>query len=314
MNRMERLTGILLLLQEQSLTSEQIARRFEISKRTVLRDIQALSEIGVPIVAIAGPGGGYSLPSDYRLAPLPLTTREVFLLLLSLSVINKLPSTAFMAERTSLAAKLRAILPRQDEADVERLLTMVAVEMPERDHDPDHGTPFLEALLLALEQGLWVRVSYQSADQRSTQHPFPRQITTQNGYWYCRAYSFEHEQERTYRIDRMLELTRANDEFQAMPEPVDEQLPYEHESHPEVITRLTARGVAWFESEPHLGHRVQRNPDGSGVVTFRCPPHELDWFARFFASLGAEAEVCAPPELQERLLHLGRGLVARYQK
>jgi len=57
MNRVDRLTAILLLLQERPRTSEEIARRFEVSKRTVLRDVQALSEMGVPVIARDGAGG-----------------------------------------------------------------------------------------------------------------------------------------------------------------------------------------------------------------------------------------------------------------
>ncbi|MBI1882326.1 MAG: HTH domain-containing protein [Chloroflexi bacterium] len=113
MNRIERLTAILLLLQEKSHTSVEIAHRFEVSKRTVLRDIQALSEMGVPVIAQAGPGGGYSLVPDYWLAPLPLTVGETFLLQLTLSAITKLSDAPFKPERASLLAKLRALLPEQ---------------------------------------------------------------------------------------------------------------------------------------------------------------------------------------------------------
>jgi predicted DNA-binding transcriptional regulator YafY len=60
MNRTDRLTAILLLLQERSRTAGEIARHFEVSRRTVLRDVQALCEIGVPIVAREGVGGGAS--------------------------------------------------------------------------------------------------------------------------------------------------------------------------------------------------------------------------------------------------------------
>ncbi|MBC8074651.1 MAG: HTH domain-containing protein, partial [Chloroflexales bacterium] len=54
MNRVERLTGIVLLLQERPRTAEQIAAHFAVSRRTVLRDVQALCEIGVPLIAREG--------------------------------------------------------------------------------------------------------------------------------------------------------------------------------------------------------------------------------------------------------------------
>jgi predicted DNA-binding transcriptional regulator YafY len=308
MNRIERLTAILLLLQEQPRTSEQIARHFEVSKRTVLRDVQALCEMGVPIVAREGAGGGYSLLGTYLPAPLPLTANEAFLLLLALSAITRLSDTPFAQERASLIAKLRALLPQQQLPAVERLLATVDVEVPQR----NARAPFLEPLMAAAQQRRWVQVTYQSAERLSTQHILPRQITARSGYWYCRAYAYEHQDERTYRVDRVRAVAPASERFQSIAAP--EPPPYDHESHPEIVATLTARGVAYVENEPHMGGQVQRLPDGSGRVAFRCPPGELGWYAHYFASLGAEVHVDAPPELRERLAQLGQSLADRYQK
>jgi predicted DNA-binding transcriptional regulator YafY len=307
MNRVERLTGILLLLQEKPHTSVEIAGRFEVSKRTVLRDIQALCEMGVPVVAQPGSGGGYSLPENYSLAPLPLTTHEAFLLLLALKAIARLPETPFLPERASLLAKLQALLPDPPPPDLEQLLAVANLDVPER----TQSTPFLEPLLLAARQQRWVQVSYQSTERLSTQHLLPRQITLQNGYWYCRAYAFEHQEERTYRVDRICTLTPAGEQFQGTPTP--EPRPYDHPSHPEVVVNLTARGVSYIESEPHLGQQIRRNPDGTGILIFRCPPNELDWLARYLAGFGPEAEVQTPPKLRQRLYQLGQKLAEQYQ-
>jgi predicted DNA-binding transcriptional regulator YafY len=305
MNRIERLTAILLLLHEQPRTSAEIARRFEVSRRTVLRDVQALCEMGVPVVAQEGAGGGYSLPPGYRPAPLPLTAPEAFLLLLALSAITRLSDAPFAPERASLQAKLWALLPQQHLPHVEQLLETVAVDVPAR-----AAAPALEPLLAAAQAESWVRVTYQGAERRSIQHLLPRQISAQNGFWYCRAYAYEHGEERTYRVDRVLDIAPAGEPFQHLRAPAP--LPYDHETHPLVLATLTARGVAAAESEPHIGQRIERRPDGSGRLAFRCPPAELPYFARFFAGLGADAHVSAPPELRERLLALGRALLAHY--
>src|SRR6266550_2899561 len=94
MNRMDRMTAILLLLHERgrtrACTSGELADRFEVSRRTILRDVQALCEIGVPVIALEGVGGGYRLPEDYALTPLPLTANESILMLLALSAIERL--------------------------------------------------------------------------------------------------------------------------------------------------------------------------------------------------------------------------------
>jgi predicted DNA-binding transcriptional regulator YafY len=306
MNRIDRLTGILLLLQEQPRTSEEIARHFEVSRRTVLRDVQALCEIGVPIVAREGAGGGYSLPDSYAATPLPLTAREAFLLLLALSAITRLGDAPFAEERASLAAKLRATLPAPQLADAEDLLAAVAVELPQR----LRPAPFLDALVAAARDKRWVRVTYQSAERRSTQHLLPRQVFTQNGLWYCRALAHERGEERTYRVDRIAALDPLGADFAPIDAPAPP--PYHHEAHPEVVVALTPRGAAYVEGEPHIGALVERGSDGAGRLTFRCPPAELAWFARYFASLGADADVRSPPDLRERIRRIGEQIVDQY--
>lgn len=308
MNKLERLTAILLLLQDQPHTSDEIARHFEVSKRTILRDIQALSEMGVPIIAREGVGGGYSLPTDYRLAPLPLTAREAFLLLLALSTINQLSDTPFAPERVSLIAKLRALLPKQELPNVEQMLATVSVEVPER----EQRAPFLEPLMATAQQGRWVQIEYQSAERLSTHHIFPRQIRAENGLWYCRAYSHERQAERTFRVDRIRALSPAGEHFR--PPPAPEPTPYDHESHPQIIAELSARGVALVEVDSTLAPHVRRHPDGAGQLSLRCPPGELEWYARFLAGLGPEVAVLSPPELRQRLAQLGQQLLDRYQQ
>jgi predicted DNA-binding transcriptional regulator YafY len=300
------MTGILLLLQERPRTSEEIARRFEVSRRTVLRDVQALCEVGVPIVAREGVGGGYSLPADFALPPLPLNAREVFLLLLSLSAVARLGDAPFAAERASLAAKLRAALPAAHLADADTLLETVGVEVPER----TERAPFLEQLIDAAREGYWVRVEYRSADRASVQHLLPRRVFAEGGLWYCRAHAAEHGQERTYRVDRVRALEWPGLEF--TPPVVSPPKPYHDGSHPEVAVVLTPRGAAAVESEPHLCPQLARGAGGAWLLQFRCPPGELDWYARFFAGLGPEADVRAPPELRERIRRIGEQIVDRY--
>jgi predicted DNA-binding transcriptional regulator YafY len=306
MNRIDRLTGILLLLHQRPRTSEEIARHFEVSRRTVLRDVQALCEIGVPVIAREGARGGYSLPEDYALAPLPLSAREAFLLLLALSSVTRLADAPFAAERESLAAKLRAVVPRAHVAGAEALLATVAMDVPER----TLPAPFLDELIDAAHRGRWLRVTYQSAERESVQHLLPRQVFAQNGLWYCRAHAHERGEERTYRVDRVRAAEPATAGFERLRAPAP--TPYHHDSHPQVVVVLTARGAAYAESEPHVGAQIERGPDGAGRLAFRCPPGELDYFARYFASLGAEADVRAPQELRDRIRRIGEQLVDRY--
>src|SRR5207247_7550896 len=98
MNRIDRLTAIILLLQGGRRTASEIARRFEVSRRTVFRDIEALGEMGIAIVTEAGAPGGYTLMPDYSRAPLQLPGGESLLLRLALSSVSQLADMPFMQE------------------------------------------------------------------------------------------------------------------------------------------------------------------------------------------------------------------------
>lgn len=311
MNRIDRLTGILLLLQRRPRTADEIARRFEVSKRTVVRDMWALREIGVPIFAQDGAKGGYSLPGDYRLAPLPLTPREMFLLLLALDVIDSHADAPFAQERTTLRGKLHALLPEEELARIERWLSATSIAIPKR----RQRAPLLEALIEATGQEgqqRWLRIAYQSARRRSACVIYPREVFAQEGYWYCRAFSNDAGEERLYRVDRILTLKPASDA--SLPDTPPPAPPYGDAAHPLIVATLTLTGAARIESERHLGQILIRNADGSAALSFRCPPTELEYYTRLFASLGDEADVREPPELREGIRALGQQIVNHYRE
>ncbi len=306
MNRIDRLTAIILLLQGGRRTASEIAQRFEVSRRTVFRDIESLCEMGVPIVTEAGVHGGYTLMPDYSLAPLQLTARETLLLRLALSSVSQLADTPFKEERESLLAKIQALLPARYQQDTDQLLQTIRLDVPAR----AYATPFIEQLIESARAGQWLCVSYRSERGTSQQTILPRRLYSAGGFWYCEAYSHERQEERTYRVDRFVEMNAT--EAPAYQEPRSPQLPYGHPSHAEVRIRLTARGVLVMERDPQLGDMIQPEGEEGGVLCFRCPSGEYDWLVRTLLSLGPDAEVLAPQELRELVRRAAGEIVRRY--
>lgn len=152
MNRIDRLTAILLLLQGKKRTARELARRFEISRRTVLRDMQALSEMGIPIVAEQGVSGGYTLPPDYSLPPLALTLHEALLLRLALGGLARLTAMPYNDERESLLAKVDTLLPHYARARLDQDEQTLSIDIPSR----PYPTPFLDRLLENARAERWV--------------------------------------------------------------------------------------------------------------------------------------------------------------
>ena len=110
MNKTDRLLAIVLELQSQGrLRAEDLAATFEVSKRTIYRDIQALSEAGVPVVAVTGQG--YSLMEGYFLPPLNFSSDEALMLILGSDFMAQNFDTPYGAAALSACRKIELVLP-----------------------------------------------------------------------------------------------------------------------------------------------------------------------------------------------------------
>jgi predicted DNA-binding transcriptional regulator YafY len=308
MNRIDRLTAILLLLQRGKRTAGEIAQRFEVSRRTIQRDIDALCEMGIPITADLGVAGGYSLPPDYSLPPLALTLHEALLLRLALSSLTQLGETPFKQERESLLAKVETLLPRQKSEDLNKLTQTVSLNVPTQ----PYPTPFLDQLLASAQEQQWVSVTYRSEKGVSQQTLLPEHLRTSAGLWYCEAYSYERQETRVYRVDRFMDVNIAPSPptFEGPTAPIL----HFHPSFPEVRIHLTARGVLRLEHDPHLGPYLQRKEEGDGLLSIHLRPEEYDWLVRVLLSLGTDTTILAPEELRQRLQQQIQEIACHYSK
>jgi len=294
MNRIDRLTAILLLLQTGKRSAAAIAQHFEVSRRTIQRDIDALCEMGIPIVADLGVTGGYSLPPDYSLPPLALTLHEALLLRLALSSLSQLSATPFKQERESLLAKIQTLLPQHEREHLEQLSHTLSLNVPSL----PYPTPFLDQLLENAREHQWVCVTYRSEKGVSQQTLLPTHLRTHEGLWYCEAYSHERQAWRIYRVDRFLDVKAAPSPSLEHPIPISAR---EDPSFPEVRVHLTARGVLRLEHDAYLGPRLQHQDNGEGLLLLHWRPEEHDWLVRVLLSLGIDAKILAPEALRTRV-------------
>ncbi|WP_459500657.1 helix-turn-helix transcriptional regulator [Bacillus sp. C1] len=218
MNRTDRLLAILIELQRtQIVTAKSLAEKFEICKRTVYRDMQALSESGVPIFSM--PGQGYSLMDGYFLPPIQLKPEEAVTLLLGSDYVEKNFDSTFSQHAKSAKEKLDVILPPEQQKKMKELrgtFRFLSGTFPHQKPEQEQLEKQLFLLQEAIQAGQCVSFSYRKPNQsnktKRTVHAYG--LVNISGIWYIVAHCLLRQQIRHFRLDRMSDLQKEQTFFQ----------------------------------------------------------------------------------------------------
>lgn len=204
MNRVDRLLALLLFLQSRRVTTaDQMARHFELSLRTIYRDLAALSEIGVPIVAEAGIG--YTLRPGFHLPPINFTAEEANALVTGSMLARHLADSSMRPSLQSALAKVRAVLPRDQQdrvARLERAMTLTAGVEAQAPAD-------LGLLQQALAELRLLQFTYQAMEPSTPTKRIvePQGLIRYLDRWHLIGWCRTRQALRDFRTDRISNLT-----------------------------------------------------------------------------------------------------------
>lgn len=311
--RADRLISTLLLLQVHGrLTSRSLAERLEISERTVLRDMDALSAAGVPVVADRGPGGGWRLIDGFQTKLTGLTPAEIQTLFFAhppqlLAALGLGPA----AEAAWL--KLQATLPAASQRQADRARRSILIDP--RGWQESQSVPSLPLLLDALWRGRRVRFIYERAlGEAGERLVDPLGLVARGSVWYLVA--SRGGELRTYRVSRIRDATL--DERESLERDDFDLAAYWETSTLEFRERLP-RYCATFLVAPSVmrwaryrGWRLEEEQEEGSRVRIRMRFDAPEEALQFALSFGADAEVIDPPELRGKVLEAARGTLGRY--
>jgi predicted DNA-binding transcriptional regulator YafY len=292
-------------------TAAELAEEFEVSRRTMLRDLSALSAMGVPLRSTPGPGGGYSLPRGSRRLSPSLTVDEALGLIASYEALLRYPVHPFSTQGLSAVTKLRAALPKDVVAELDRLRRHVFVGGPVRDYE----APLLGELLQAALDRAHLKVRYDSIESGITERVvFPHGLYASQGYWYCACFDRRRETNVPMRADRFLSAERVEG-FEPPPElSIQGWLSEAREAVGErlrVRARVTERGRKSFELTSLFG-TIAPEEGGGGALEAEIPLSEIDYYASRLLSVGTDATVEYPPELVEAIQNKASEVIRLY--
>ncbi|RJO69282.1 YafY family transcriptional regulator [Nocardia panacis] len=319
--RASRLVRLLLLLQTRGhTTAARLAAELEVSVRTVYRDIEALSEAGVPIYCEQGRAGGVRLVDGYRTRLTGLTSEEADAVLLA-----GLPGAAAdLGLGTVLATaqlKVLAALPPELRGRATRIADRVHIDAPGWFHRAEE-TPALAAVADALWADRRLRIRYGRKDKEAARTVDPLGLVLKAGTWYLVA---AHGDEiRSYRVGRIAEVEPIEETFDRPP---DFDLTAHWDTAAAEFARTMLRVRARLRvSAAHLFLLRSGNdpaavtaalesagqPDADGWVELTLPAESYEVLAHGILPLGEYAEVLEPPQLRARMATIADRMRARY--
>ena len=321
--RASRLVSLLLLLQARGrMTAQQLADELEVSLRTIYRDVESLSAAGVPVYADRGPAGGYQLLDGYRTRLTGLTAGEAESLFLT-GMPGPAAELGLGAVLAAAEVKLMAALPKELAERAARARERFHLDVPGWFHGGD-PTPFLSSVADAVwrQHRLCVRYRRWKTPTPVTRTLDPLGLVLKAGHWYLIARS--EGGERTYRVDRILEL-EALDEIFDRPAGFDlaefwrSYLDRFHAAmfSGEAVVRFSPEGMRSLLHllTPAVIQAARDNagePDEAGWVRTVIPIESVRHAHAELMRFGGDAEVLEPAELRDRMVASARAVLGLY--
>ena len=289
MNRIDRLFATLLLLQSKKrVRAEDLAQQFGISKRTIYRDVAALTEMGVPIVSL--PGAGYEMMPGFYLPPLLLTPDEAGALFLGAQMLIRQAEGSVVDAVEGALEKITAVLPTPTRRTADRLTEIIRFIKPVGKFNLD--APHLHRLQRAILEKRLVQIQYHSYSGNETTERTVElhQLFYASGVWYFNGYCRLRKAVREFRLDRVDRLGLLEEGFGKRP--LATKVPIAIT----VKIRFDADIVRWVRERQHYGFVKEKTSPNGTVMTYTT--HALSEIIPWIRGWGSAAEPLSPPELR----------------
>lgn len=211
MSQLPRLISILTLLKSKRLlTATELSERFDVSVRTIYRDVRKLEEAGVPVITIEGKG--YSLLEGYSVAPVQFTEKEANALITAQSLVKHTQDESFIRDFDDAMIKVKSVFKTSILENSERLNSKIHVF---QNYWEDLSSNALSEIQLAITHLKFMEINYQKADdpEVSFRKIEPYTIISTNRKWILIAWCYLREDYRSFRIDRIRHFKVLNEKF-----------------------------------------------------------------------------------------------------
>lgn len=314
MNRIDRISAILIHLQSRKIVRAQdIADRFNISLRTVYRDIRTLEEAGIPLMGEAGVG--YSIMDGYRLPPVMFTTEEATAFLTAEKLVEKLTDHATKDSYRSAMYKIKAVLKGSEKENLEYLESHIEVldneYIPRDGRESNHIQFILKSI--ALKEMLKMDYFSNHSQERNQRLIEPVGIFYMNHHWHLIAYCHMRKDYRHFRTDRIFDLSGSGRFFEKQHPAFKSFLERtaREEELSTVIIYTPKHLLAYFGDQKYYNGFVSQK-EVRGLIEMTFLTSSLEGFARWCMMFGDTITIKSPESLKARVREISH-LIIRHQ-
>ena len=314
MNRTDRLLAIVLELQAKGWQrAEDLAQTFEISKRTIYRDLQALSEAGVPVVAV--PGQGYSLVEDYFLPPVSFSAEEALVLVLGSDFVGQTFDDQYRQAANSAASKIQAVLPERLHTEVRALqhrLQMVAVDQLNDFERPQ----MLQQIRSAIINNRRIRFVYHTRStgdvvgEVTERDADPYGLVHYSRAWYISAYCHLRQGMRNFRLDRIDQLTVLDTTFLRPPD-FELRQSWDTTRTLRVRALFSPQVVRWVREEPSFYQIDEEEREDGLLITFMV--RDVRDLLQWLLGWGGHVHVLEPEPLRRLMAEEAEAILRNHK-
>lgn len=310
------LTLIFLLQKRPGWKAAELAAELGVSPRTVLRYMDMLDELGIPLYSERGPNGGFSLVRGYKLPPLLFSAEEATVLYMGANLVREVWGQTYANAVTSVTAKLDNVLPddlRTEVAAAQENMVVLA-GLTQRDVRPWEQT--IHVLRRCIGERRCVQIVYhgRSRAEETARTVEPYALALLWGNWYLVGFCRLRREIRTFRLERIREVAALDERFArprdfAVREYLARAMP-----QPEPAFRVVvaiAPGAAMAVRERH-GDWMELTEHEDGSLTARYAVAALEWSIGWVLGLGGAARVLEPSALIERVCTAARAALGMY--
>ncbi|MBO1305563.1 YafY family transcriptional regulator [Enterococcus sp. 669A] len=301
---------IMILLDKKRISAQELAEMFEVSLRTIYRDIDAINLAGIPIRSTSGVGGGFEIMENYKMDRKVFSTADLSALLMGLSSLSDVMRGD---ELVNALAKVKSFIPADNAKDIELKANQLSIDlspwMGNRNIQAD-----IETIKIALQKNQLLCFEYADNHGNKTVRTVePYQLVLKNSHWYFQGYCLIRNDYRLFKLTRISNLQLQQEYF----------TPREYQKPQLDITDMMTTMQTTIKIRIHQSVMdgvleycplEDFTPDGDEHYIVNFPFIENDYYYNNLFSFGDKCECLGPPHVRAEMKRKAQAIAALYEK